>query len=234
MFRDFSELNNLAIPFVGSDLTAGSDVIGAITPKIAHRSLVSIEASSAQGPGVTAFTKWYGALYKGAPLSGSNYAYDAVMELALAMQRAQSIVGAKYNNAISSVTDPKGVPVSTWRAGLAALKKHKSIEFVGAGGPASFDKFHNAVGAFEAFRSKATSVQQQPVEASASGPQEGKRRNTATVGSKVLMDATHKLAAFAAGLRFGDLPQAVAERTKIILPTRWPAPWRVCRRTSPA
>jgi branched-chain amino acid transport system substrate-binding protein len=165
LFKSFAQLNKLAIPFLGSDLTAGSDVIGAITPAVAHKSLVSIEASTSSGPGVAAFTQWYGSLYSGAPISGANYSYDSVMELALAMQKANSTSGPVYNAKIGAVTSPNGVPVSTWAQATTALKANKTIHFVGAGGPTGFDKHHNALGAFAAFRSSASSPHQKLVAA---------------------------------------------------------------------
>jgi hypothetical protein len=35
------------------------------------------------------------------------------------------------------------------------LKAHKKVHFVGAGGPAGFNKYHNSVGTFGAFRANA-------------------------------------------------------------------------------
>jgi hypothetical protein len=42
--------------------------------------------------------------------------------------------------------------VSTFTAGKAALKAGQQIQYVGAGGPIVFNRWHNSTGAFEAAR----------------------------------------------------------------------------------
>src|SRR5579872_3067144 len=100
LFTNFKQINNLAIPFIGSDLTAGSDFITAVTPAIASQSLVSIQGSTSAGPGAAPFLKYYATMYSGDPVSGANYSYDAIMQLALAIQKAGSTDTAKLNAAI--------------------------------------------------------------------------------------------------------------------------------------
>ena len=40
--------------------------------------------------------------------------------------------------------------VDTFAAGIAALQAGKQIQYVGAGGPIVFNRWHNSTGAFEA------------------------------------------------------------------------------------
>lgn len=153
LFTDFAQLNNLAIPFIGSDLTAGSDFISAVTAEVAHKALVSVQGSTSAGPGAKPFLKYYRKLYHHAPIAGANYSYDAIMELALAIQKSGSTKSAKFNTAIRQVCNPPGRAESDWKQALKALKAHKKIHFVGAGGPAGYNSHHNSFGSFDAFRS---------------------------------------------------------------------------------
>jgi branched-chain amino acid transport system substrate-binding protein len=78
--------------------------------------------------------------------------YDGVNVMALAMLAAKSTSPAVFNADIMKVTEPgpgKTV-VSTFAAGKAALKAGKQIQYVGAGGPIVFNRWHNSTGAFEA------------------------------------------------------------------------------------
>lgn len=153
LFTSFSQVNNLAIPFIGSDLTAGSDFITAISPAVANKVLVSVEGSTAAGPGAAPFTQYYATVQSGQPVSGANYSYDAVMELALAIQKAGSTDPATFNAAISEVCNPPGTDVSDWTTALADLAAGQKIHFVGAGGPSAYNQYHNALGQFSAFQS---------------------------------------------------------------------------------
>jgi len=78
--------------------------------------------------------------------------YDGVNVMALAMIAAKSTSPGTFNKYITKVTEPgpgKTV-VNTFAAGKAALKAGKQIQYVGAGGPIVFNRWHNSTGAFEA------------------------------------------------------------------------------------
>jgi ABC-type branched-subunit amino acid transport system substrate-binding protein len=80
--------------------------------------------------------------------------YDSVNVMALAMLAAKSTSPAVFDKYITNVTEPgpgKKV-VSTFTAGKAALKAGQQIQYVGAGGPIVFNRWHNSTGAFEAAR----------------------------------------------------------------------------------
>jgi branched-chain amino acid transport system substrate-binding protein len=155
IWKNFQQIDHLAIPFIGSDLTAGNDFISAIGAAVAQKSLLSVQGTTSAGPGVPPFTKYYKQLFHAAPISGANYSYDSILELAMAIQKADSTTGAKIDAAIPEVSNPPGIDVSTWSAALKDLKAHKKVHFVGAGGPAGFNQYHNSVGTFGAFRANA-------------------------------------------------------------------------------
>jgi branched-chain amino acid transport system substrate-binding protein len=80
--------------------------------------------------------------------------YDAVNVMALAMIAAKSTSPKVFNADIVKVTAPgqgKTV-VTTFAAGKKALQAGKQIQYVGAGGPIAFNRWHNSTGAFEAAR----------------------------------------------------------------------------------
>lgn len=157
LFTDFNQVDGLAIPFIGSDLTAGSDFINAVTAQEAHHALVSVQSSLSTGPGAVPFVQYLKkAGFSGQPLSGANYSYDAIMEIALAIQHAGSTDARHIDSAIPKIANPPGARVTDWKMGVAALAAKKKIHFVGAGGPAGFDKEHNALGTFGVYQSSTT------------------------------------------------------------------------------
>lgn len=80
--------------------------------------------------------------------------YDGVNVMALAMLAAKSTSPAAFNKFITKVTapGPGKTVVHTYAAGKAALKAGQQIQYVGAGGPIVFNRWHNSTGAFEAAR----------------------------------------------------------------------------------
>jgi hypothetical protein len=59
-----------------------------------------------------------------------------------------------FNSDVMKVTEPgpgKTV-VTSYAAGKSALAAGKQIQYVGAGGPVVFNRWHNSTGAFEAAR----------------------------------------------------------------------------------
>jgi hypothetical protein len=78
--------------------------------------------------------------------------YDAVNVMALAMLDGHSTSRSVENRYISTVTAPGAgkTIVYSFAAGKAALAAGHKIQYVGAGGPIIFNKWHNSTGAFEA------------------------------------------------------------------------------------
>jgi ABC-type branched-subunit amino acid transport system substrate-binding protein len=77
--------------------------------------------------------------------------YDAIVIMALAMVMANTPDPSFYNQYISKVVanTPGATEVHSFKEGIDALAAHKTIQYVGAGGPVVFDKYRNSTGAFE-------------------------------------------------------------------------------------
>jgi ABC-type branched-subunit amino acid transport system substrate-binding protein len=157
LFSNFKELGGLTIPFVGSDITAGSDFVQAVTPAAAHQVLTSLNGADVSGVASDTFKKYYAQAYSHQPLADSNYAYDAAVILALAMTKAGTVTdGAKIAAAIKAVASGPGTSVSDYKSGADALKAGKSINYDGASGPMDYNDQHNVFGPFDAVQSDAS------------------------------------------------------------------------------
>lgn len=89
-------------------------------------------------------SQWYGDSY-------SMAAWDSVNLMALAMVAAKSTDLSVFRPWIAKLTAPSSgaVVVHDFAQGKAALAKGKTIQYVGATGQISFDKWQNSPGAFE-------------------------------------------------------------------------------------
>jgi len=153
LFTNFKQLNNLAIPFIGTDLTGGDDYLKAVTYAAAHGHLISVYGTSVEGKGNDVFVQYYHKLYPGKePLANANYAYDSVISAALAIEKAGSTDGAKINAAMTSVTNPPGTKCFDYSDCLKLLKAGTKINLEGASGALDYNKYHNVFGPYGAFR----------------------------------------------------------------------------------
>lgn len=156
LFRELQQANNLAIPMVGTDVTSGSDYLKAITYPVAHDHLVSIYGTSVTGQGNDAFLKAFGTLNAGQqPLANANYAYDAVISLALAETFAKTTDGTTVAKDMTQVTNPGGTACYTYPSCLTLLKAGKKINYEGASGSLDYNKYRNTFGSYGAFSSDA-------------------------------------------------------------------------------
>ena len=154
LFRNFKELDNLAIPFVGTDVTGGDDYLKAITYQVAHDHLISVYGTSVTGAAADEFNKDFTAMF-GAnqqPLANANYAYDSVISQALAIDKANSISGSDINNAMISVTNPPGTECFTYATCQTLIKAGTKINYQGASGPLDYNQYHNVFGPYAAFQ----------------------------------------------------------------------------------
>ena len=158
MFQNFKELDNLAIPIVGTDVTSGNDYLKAITYPVAHDHLVSVYGTNATGAAADNFAAAFAA-QNGAnaqPIAGANYAYDAVLSLALAMDKAGTTDGAAVIADMKQVTNPPGTPCDTYKACLAGIKAGTKIKMDGSSGDLIFNAYNNVFGPYGAFQADAT------------------------------------------------------------------------------
>jgi ABC-type branched-subunit amino acid transport system substrate-binding protein len=158
MFQNFKELDNLAIPIVGTDVTSGNDYLKAITYSIAHAHLVSVYGTNATGAAANNFSTAFAAQNGSSaqPIAGANYAYDAVISLALAMDKAGTTDGPAVIAAMKQVTNPPGTPCDTYSACLAGIKAGTKIKMDGASGDLVFNSFNNVFGPYGAFQADAS------------------------------------------------------------------------------
>lgn len=82
---------------------------------------------------------------------GAVHLYDGMNLAALTMVMSNSTNPSVYRADITKIGDGvKGaVVVNTFAAGVAALKQHKAIRFIGPGGPTKFDAYHDSAGLFQ-------------------------------------------------------------------------------------
>ncbi len=158
MFQNFKELDNLAIPIVGTDVTSGNDYLSAITYPIAHDHLISVYGTNATGAAADNFSAAFTAQNGSAnpPIAGANYAYDAVISLALAMDKAGTTDGPAVIAAIKQVTNPPGTPCDTYSACLAGIKAGTKIKMDGSSGDLIFNSYNNVFGPYGAFQADAS------------------------------------------------------------------------------
>ena len=146
---EFKQVDNLSIPFVGTDLTGGSDFIKAIGPAVAKAHFQSVEGSNALTTAGQTFTAAYEKVNGHAPLGGSAFAYDCVIDFALAITYANSTDPNVWVNDITKVSNPPGAAVSDYKTAVADIKAGMKINYEGASGPMDFNQFHNVTGAWD-------------------------------------------------------------------------------------
>jgi len=152
----FSELKNqvgTTMPFYGTDVTAGSDWIKAVTPAYAHAAVTSTQGGTPTNAAGTAFTAGFKTLYNEAPVGGANYAYDGVLDLALAMDYSKGTTNTDITNGLPKVSNPPGTTCYTYAACLALIKAGTKINYEGASGPMDFDSHRNVSGPWDVVKS---------------------------------------------------------------------------------
>ncbi|HEY6542604.1 MAG TPA: ABC transporter substrate-binding protein, partial [Ktedonobacteraceae bacterium] len=163
LFQNFKELDNLAIPFVGTDVTGVDQYLKAITYPVANAHLTSVYGTSVTGQATTEFNSVFAAQFGSSaqPLANANYAYDAVISLALAVDKANSTSGTAINAALGSVSSPPGTQCYTYKDCLNLLKAGTKINYDGASGDLNYNKYNNVFGPYGAFQVNLSGQEQQ-------------------------------------------------------------------------
>lgn len=156
LFSEIKELKGLGLPFIGTDVTASSDFIKAITPATAQQVLTSLQGTSTGGQATSEFTQLYQAKFNATPVELADYGYDALNVLALACDAANSTNGDAVGAKMRTVANPPGTTVYDYNTGYTALKAGKKINYDGASGPMDFNSHNNVFGGFDAVQSDAT------------------------------------------------------------------------------
>jgi len=172
LFREFKQLGGQNIPWIGTDVTSGSDYLKAIGYPTAHAVLTSVYGTSVTGAANTAFITLFNQLFPSqkaaGPLANANYAYDAVISLALADDYAKTTGGVTVAKDMPLVTNPPGTACFTYSTCLALLKAGKKINYEGASGDLDYNKYNNTFGPYGAFQATAAGLEQQVTVMSAS------------------------------------------------------------------
>ena len=165
LFREFKQLGAQSIPWIGTDVTSGSDYLTAIGYGTAHAQLTSVYGTSVTGAANTAFLSLFGQLYpsqkSAGPLANANYAYDAVISLALADDYAKTTNGTTVAKDMTKVTDPPGTACYTYSSCLQLIKAGTKINYQGASGDLDYNKYNNTFGPYGAFQASLTGQEQQ-------------------------------------------------------------------------
>jgi len=170
LFQNFKELNNLAIPFVGTDVTGVDEYLKAVTYAAANAHLTSVYGTSVTGQAADEFNKFFAAQFGSTaqPLANANYAYDAVISLALAVDKAGSTAGPAINAAMTAVTNLPGTQCYTYKDCLKLLNAGSKINYDGASGDLNYNQYQNVFGPYGAFQVNLSGQEQQVMLLSAS------------------------------------------------------------------
>jgi branched-chain amino acid transport system substrate-binding protein len=165
LFREFNQLGGGSIPWVGTDVTSGSDFISAIGTPTAHAVLTSVYGTSVTGAANDAFVSLFNSLYPSqkaaGPLANANYAYDSVISLALADDYAKTTDGKTVAKDMTKVTNPPGTACYTYKSCLALINAGKKINYEGASGDLDYNQYNNTFGPYGAFQVDASGTEQQ-------------------------------------------------------------------------
>ncbi len=155
------------VPLIGTEPTVNSTWISPVRGALGNSDFLKyytgiVTAASKPSPALSQFEKDITAVQSIVPKPLSAYStnpfartyYDGMMIQALAIVASKSLKPSVFNKSIIAVSNPgpgKTV-VYTFAQGVAALKAHKSIQYVGATGLIQFNAFHNSYGNEEAVR----------------------------------------------------------------------------------
>jgi ABC-type branched-subunit amino acid transport system substrate-binding protein len=171
LFREFNQVGGGNIPWIGTDVTSGSDFISAIGTPTAHKVLTSVFGTSVTGAANDAFISLFNTLYPGqkaaGPLANANYAYDSVISLALADDYAKTTDGKTVAKDMTKVTNPPGTACYTYKSCLSLINAGKKINYQGASGDLDYNQYNNTFGPYGAFQVGTSGTEQQVVVMSA-------------------------------------------------------------------
>ncbi|MDA8266503.1 MAG: ABC transporter substrate-binding protein [Actinomycetota bacterium] len=151
-FKNLESQNLLNTPFIGSTAMATTTITSAIGASVSEAHMVSVEGSTALSGAGKLFAAAYKKVTGNSVQSGANFAYDCTVAFALAMDKAKSTSGPKWNRDVIAVSNAPGIKVTTYAAGLADIKRGKKINYTGVSGPLTFNKFHNVNGPWSVVR----------------------------------------------------------------------------------
>ena len=124
LFREFKQLGGQNIPWIGTDVTSGSDYLKAIgypdRPRPPDLGVRHLDHRGRELRVHQPVQHVFPSQKAAGPLANANYAYDAVISLALADDYAKTTSGTTVAQDMTKVTNPPGTPCYTYSSCLAA------------------------------------------------------------------------------------------------------------------
>jgi len=155
----FSQLQTqvgTSMQFYGTDVTAGSDWIKAVGASYAHAAVTSVVGGTPSNAAGDAFTAGFKKLYNEAPLGGSNYTYDGIIDLALALTAGKSTAAADITKNLPLVSNPPAASCFTYATCVSEIKSGGNSNYDGASGPMDFDQYRNVSGPWDIVKADAS------------------------------------------------------------------------------
>ncbi len=149
VFGNFKELDNLGIPFIGTDQMGSPPVIQAIGPSVAKAHVISLQGSTALSGSGQEFAMYYQEANGHAPLNNSAQSYDCTIAFALAITKAGTTDPNVWTKDMTAVTNPPGTQVSDYKTAVADIKAGMKINYEGVSGPLDFNQYHNVAGPWD-------------------------------------------------------------------------------------
>jgi branched-chain amino acid transport system substrate-binding protein len=135
--------------FYGADSAQGSGVLEGTPEGSMEGMKITLPSAPIEQDNYQAFATAFEEEYGEEPTSWAAYAYDCVINAALAIQAADEFTGAALQETVREVSRPSGEQVSTFEDAHAILADGGSasdVDYQGVSGPIDFDENGDPVG----------------------------------------------------------------------------------------
>jgi len=135
--------------FYGADSAQGSGVLEGTPEGSMEGMKITLPSAPIEQENYQAFASAFEEEYGEEPTSWSAYAYDCVINAALAIQAADEFTGAALQETVREVSRPSGEQVSTFEDAHAILADGGGpgdVDYQGVSGPIDFDENGDPVG----------------------------------------------------------------------------------------
>jgi branched-chain amino acid transport system substrate-binding protein len=136
-------------PLYGADSVSGDNVIENTPEGSMEGMKIVVPSAPVEEENYQQFASTFESEYGETPTSWSAYAYDCVVNAALAIQAADEFTGAALSETVRDVTRPEGEQVTSFEAAsqiLADGGTPDDVDYQGVSGPIDFDENGDPVG----------------------------------------------------------------------------------------
>ena len=135
-------------PLYGADSVSGENVIENTPEGSMEGMKIVVPSAPVEQENYQEFASTFESEYDQSPTSWAAYAYDCVINAALAIQAADSFTGAALGEVVRDVTRPEGEQVTTFEAASEILADGgpSDVDYQGVSGPIDFDESGDPVG----------------------------------------------------------------------------------------